>query len=175
MRLRRRQAAAAGVAGGSDAPARLLGWATGLLAADRAEWGQAMLGELDRLESRAPRWRFAAGCSAAAMILPPWGRVAAAAGSLAAVAAGGLGVFAVLAGYLLAGGSLLRRPGVAGPGLAGGLFVAAAWLAVSGLGFGRFLGPIIMPGALPLLVIVVPAVVGAGGTLWAGSAVAGRR
>jgi len=194
----RQTAAMAAPAGGSDAPARLLGWATGLLDADRAEWGQAMLGELDRLEGRAPRWRFAAGCSAASMILPPWGRAAAAAGSLAAVAAGGLGVFAfasihygmgrsvgtwvfaailfaILAGYLLAGGSLLRRPGVAGPGLAGGLFVAAAWLAVSGWGFGRFLGPITMPGALPLLVIVVPAVVGAGGTLWAGSAVAGRR
>jgi len=194
----RQTAAMAAPAGGSDAPARLLGWATGLLDADRAEWGQAMLGELDRLEGRAPRWRFAAGCSAASMILPPWGRAAAAAGSLAAVAAGGLGVFAfasihygmgrsvgtwafaailfaILTGYLLAGGSLLRRPGVAGPGLAGGLFVAAAWLAVSGWGFGRFLGPITMPGALPLLVIVVPAVVGAGGTLWAGSAVAGRR
>jgi hypothetical protein len=132
------------------------------------------------------------------MILPPWGRAAAAAGSLAAVAAGGLGLFAfasihyglgrsagtwigaailftILAGYLLAGGSLLRRPGVAGPGLAGGLLVAAAWLAVSGWSFGRILGPITTPGARPLLVIVVPAVVGAGGTLWAGSAVAGRR
>src|SRR6185437_12298056 len=194
----RQTAAMAAPAGGSDAPARLLGWATGLLAADRAEWGQAMLGELDRLEGRAPRWRFAAGCSAAAMILPPWGRAGAAAAGLAAFAAAGFGLYAfasihyglgrsigtwifaailfgVLAGYLLAGGSLLRRPGVAGPGLAGGLFVAAAWLAVSGWGFGRFLGPITMPGALPLLVIVVPAVVGAGGTLWAGSAVAGRR
>jgi len=190
--------APAAPAGGSDAPARLLGWATGLLAADRAEWGQAMLGELDRLEGRAPRWRFAAGCSAAAMILPPWGRAAAAAGSLAVVAAGGLGlfafasihyglgrspgiwvfaaiVFAILAGYLLAAGSLLRRPGVAGPGLVGGLFVAAAWLTVSGWTFDQLLGPITMPGALPLLVIVVPAVVGAGGTLWTGSAEAGRR
>jgi hypothetical protein len=202
--LRRRQTAAVSApAGGShgpadDAPARLLGWATGLLAADRAEWGQAMLGELDRLEGRAARWRFAAGCSAASMILPPWGRATAAAGSLAAVAACGFGLFAaasihyglgrsagtwvfavilfvILAGYLLAVGSLLRRPGVAGPGLAGGLLVAGAWPAVSGWGFDRFLGPMTMPGALPLLVIVVPAAVGAGGTLWAGSAVAGRR
>jgi len=55
----RQTAAMAAPAGGSDAPARLLGWATGLLDADRAEWGQAMLGELDRLEGRAPRWRFA--------------------------------------------------------------------------------------------------------------------
>jgi len=198
MIMRYHQTAPADPASRSDAPARLLGWATGLLAADRAEWGQAMLGELDRLEGRAPRWRFAAGCSAAAMILPPWGRAGAAAAGLAAFAAAGFGLYAfasihyglgrsigtwifaailfgVLAGYLLAGASLLRRPGVAGPGLAGGLFVAGAWLAVSGLGFGRFLGPILMPGALPLLVIVVPAVVGAGGTLWAGSAVAGRR
>src|SRR6185312_17377198 len=94
MIMRYHQTAPADPASRSDAPARLLGWATGLLAADRAEWGQAMLGELDRLEGRAPRWRFAAGCSAASMILPPWGRAAAAAGSLAAVAACGLGVFA---------------------------------------------------------------------------------
>jgi hypothetical protein len=196
--LRRRQAAAAGVADGDDGPARLLGWAAGLLAADRAEWGQAMLGELDRLDGRARRWRFAAGCSAAAMVLPPWGRAAAAAGLLSVVAAGGLGllafasihyglgrspgtwvfaaiVFAILAGYLLGAGSLLRRPGVAGPGLTGGLFVAAAWLTFSGWTFDQLLGPITMPGALPLLVIVVPAVVGAGGTLWTGSAGAGRR
>src|SRR5215813_7759849 len=94
---RRRQAAAPVPADRDDAPARLLGWATGLLSADRAEWGQAMLGELDRLEGRGPRWRFAAGCSAAAMMLPPWGRAAAAAGSLAAVAAGGFGLFAFAA------------------------------------------------------------------------------
>jgi len=198
LRLRRRQAAAAGVADGDDGPARLLGWAAGLLAADRAEWGQAMLGELDRLDGRGRRWRFAAGCSAATMVLPPWGRAAAAAGALSAVAAGGLGmlvfasihyglghspgtwvfaaiVFAILAGHLLGAGSLLRRPGVAGPGLTGGLFVAAAWLTVSGWTFDQLLGPITMPGALPLLVIVVPAVVGAGGTLWTGSAEAGRR
>ena len=53
--------------------------------------------------------------------------------------------------------------------------MAAAWLAVSGWTFGKLLGPITMPGAKPLLVLVVPAVVGAGGTLWAGSAEAGRR
>ena len=64
---------------------------------------------------------------------------------------------------------------LAGPGLTGGLFVAAAWLTVSGWTFDQLLGPITMPGALPLLVIVVPAVVGAGGTLWTGSAEAGRR
>ena len=35
-----------------DVPARLLGWAAGLLAAERAEWGQAMAGELDQRRLR---------------------------------------------------------------------------------------------------------------------------
>ena len=38
-----------------DVPARLLGWAVGLLAAERAEWGQAMAGELDQIDGRAER------------------------------------------------------------------------------------------------------------------------
>jgi hypothetical protein len=202
--LRRLRTAPAAPAGGrdgpadaGDAPARLLGWATGLLAADRAEWGQAMLGELDRIEGRARRWRFAAGCSAAAMVLPPWGRAAAVAGSVAAVAACGFGLLvyaeiryglgrstatwiwaavllAILASYTLAAVALARRPGVAGPGLAGGLFVAAAWLAMSGWTFDRHLTSITAPGAKPLLVIAVPAAVGAGVTLWGGSAAVGR-
>jgi len=33
-----------------DVPARLLRWAVGLLSAPRAEWGQAMLGELDHID-----------------------------------------------------------------------------------------------------------------------------
>src|SRR5512142_3553224 len=70
-----------------DAPARLLGWAVGLLAEQRQEWGQAMIGELDRLHGRARRWRFALGCVAAAVSMPPWGRMAAALGTLMAVAA----------------------------------------------------------------------------------------
>ncbi len=36
-----------------DVPVRLLRWAVGLLSARRAEWGQAMLGELDYIEGRA--------------------------------------------------------------------------------------------------------------------------
>jgi hypothetical protein len=44
-----------------DAPARLLGWAIGLLAAQREQWGQAMIGELDRLDCSVRRWRFALG------------------------------------------------------------------------------------------------------------------
>src|SRR5436190_8872008 len=76
-----------------DPPARLLGWAVGLLAEPRREWGQAMIGELDRLDGRARRWRFALGCVVAAVVMPPWGRAVAALGALMAVAASGGGLF----------------------------------------------------------------------------------
>src|ERR1700693_4219745 len=75
-----------------DAPARLLGWAVGLLPAERVEWGQAMLGELDRIEGRARRWRFALGCVAGVVLLPPWGPV----GPMAALLAVALGSAVVL-------------------------------------------------------------------------------
>jgi hypothetical protein len=48
------------------------GGAVGLLSAQRAEWGQAMLGELDHIEGRRQRWRFTVGCAGAALLLPPW-------------------------------------------------------------------------------------------------------
>ena len=174
-----------------DAPARLLGWAAGLLAAERAEWGQAMAGELDQIGGRAERWRFAAGCVSTALLLPPWGRAGAAVVAFTAGAAGCAGLFAcaiirypgndggiwvflavllvILAGYILAGSVLVLRPGVAGPGLAGGLVVAAAWLALAG-----FTGAA-PPLGLPLLLVVVPLAVGAGGTWRGGTATFGRR
>ena len=40
-----------------------------------------------------------------------------------------------LVGCILGGSVLLRRPGVAGPGLVGGLLVAASWLTVGGFTF----------------------------------------
>ncbi len=192
---RRLLAAPGGRAADGDAAARLVGWAVGLLDASRGEWGQAMIGELDRLDGRARRWRFALGCVGAALVLPPWGRAAAALGVLMSVAAaaGGLAVYthvhyrlstdgwtwvsaAVLAvflvGYVLGGSALLRRPGVAGPGLVGGLLVAAAWLAVGGFTFTRWLNSL---WSHWWLLIVVPVVVGVGGTLWGGNAVVGRR
>lgn len=61
-----------------------------LLSAQRAEWGQAMLGELDHIDGWGRRWRFAAGV-------------------------------------------MLRQPGVAIPGLLGGLLVALAWLVPYGV------------------------------------------
>jgi hypothetical protein len=56
-----------------DGPLRLLQWAVGLLPTDRVDWGQAMLGELDRIERRSGRWRFALGCVTGVVLLPPWG------------------------------------------------------------------------------------------------------
>src|SRR5258708_902240 len=70
-----------------DIPALLLRWAVGLLSAERAEWGQAMLGELGYIDGRARRLRFTLGCVTAALLLPPWGRAAAGAWAMIAVAA----------------------------------------------------------------------------------------
>lgn len=193
--IRRRLLAGPGDRMSQDAPARLLGWAVGLLAAEREQWGQAMIGELDRLDGRARRWRFALGCVGAAVVMPPWGRAAAALWALMAVAAsaGGLALYThvhyrlgtdgwtwvgaaillmVLVGYILGGSALLRRPGVAGPGLVGGLFVAAAWLTVGGFTFNRWLNS---SGWDWWLLFLAPVVVGVAGTLWGGSAAVGRR
>ncbi len=54
----------------ADAPAGLLVWAVGLLPADRAPWGQAMVGELGQLQHRSKRWRFVLGCLVATVLLP---------------------------------------------------------------------------------------------------------
>ena len=179
-----------------DAPLQLLRWAAGLLSAQRAEWGQAMLGELAHIEGRARRWRFTIGCIGAALLLPPWGRAAGAVLAIVAVAVGSLGVYAsviiryrlgtssligaaivatFLLGFVLAAIVLLRRPRVAVPGLVGGLVVALAWMAASGFTFSNMILRVWPAWALPLLVIVVPAAVGGLGTLWGGSAAAGRR
>lgn len=193
--LRRRLLVAPQDRPGGDPPARLLGWAVGLLADQRQEWGRAMIGELDRLDGRARRWRFAAGCAAAAVVMPPWGRTAAALGVMAAVVAGAGGLYAythvhyglrtdgwtwvgavilllILVGYILAGSVLLRRPGVAAPGLVGGLLVTAAWLAVGGFTFSEWLKPVPQH---PWLIFLAPIVVGAGAALWGGDAAIGRR
>ncbi len=179
-----------------DMPTRLLRWAVGLLSPQRGEWGQAMLGELDHIDGRGPRLRFTLGCVIAALLLPPWGRAAAGVWAMIAVAVGSVGLYAsvairyglgvgdwvaaailvvFLAGYLLAASALLRRPGVAIPGLLGGLFVALAWLAMSGFTFYGVIAPHTTPLAPPVLVIAVPLVVGAAGTLSGRDAVVGRR
>ena len=179
-----------------DAPLRLLRWTVGLLSVSRAEWGQAMLGELASIEGRGRRWRFTIGCVGATLLLPPWGRAGAGVLAFVATAIGGIGLYGsvviryglgpvawvwaaivlvFLLALVLAAVSLLRRPGVAAPGLVAGLFIALAWMVMYGFGFVRFLTSVLPPWAVPLLHFVVPAAVGVVGTLWGGSAVAGRR
>ncbi|MDX6535988.1 MAG: hypothetical protein QOD37_329 [Gaiellales bacterium] len=52
-----------------DRAARLLLLAVSGLPADRADWGQAMLGELDEATGSRARWRFSVGCVKAVMTL----------------------------------------------------------------------------------------------------------
>ena len=182
-----------------DGPLRLLQWAVGLLPADRVDWGQAMLGELDRIEGRSGRWRFALGCVTGVVLLPPWGSdgpmavlVAAALGSAVVFGIGFvhfglatnpwnwvmLAILAVLVMSSLVTVSVqLRRPGVARLGLVGGLFVAAAWLVVSGFTWQGIISPIYSVGAWsgPAVLIGVPLVVGVGGAWRSKSASVGRR
>ncbi len=175
------QAVPAGPAVRGDAPERLLRWAAGLLSARREEWGQAMLGELGHIDGRGRRWRFAAGCAGAALLLPPWGRAAAAVWAMVVAAAGAAGVyvsvalryrlgagdwvFAVIAlmflvSFTLAAATLLRRPGIALPGLLGGLLVALTWLALSGFTFYGVTAPMTAPWSPLIAEVAVPVLVG---------------
>jgi hypothetical protein len=152
--LRRR--ATSGAANRMDASATLLAWAIGFLAADRSEWGRAMVGELERIEKRSKRWRFSLGCLVAALLVPPRradsGRLVV--GLVAAVAAGcvaltsyglvrypgvlaGRGTWsalatfvAVLTGLVLMTAIIVRRGGAGIVELAGGVAVAAVWILV---------------------------------------------
>src|SRR5262249_26283262 len=77
-----------------DAPERLLRWAVGLLPPHRAGGGGAMLGELGHLDGRRQRLRFAAGCTGAALVMPPWGRAAAGLWAMVAITAASLTIWA---------------------------------------------------------------------------------
>ena len=182
-----------------DLPLRLLQWAVGLLHADRVDWGQAMLGELDRIEGPsaavALRSRMCRrGLNAAARgsrrsdgrtdCYRSWGAVILGIGFVHFGLAANPGnwvmltiVAALLMSLIIAVSVLLRRPGVVGPGLVGGLFVAAAWLACSRLTLLGLVDPIRSIGRLsvPLLMLTVPLIVGMVGTWRSGSALAGRR
>jgi hypothetical protein len=74
---------------------RYLGAVVRLLPASRQEWGRAMHAELAAIDSAAERWRFALGCSRAALV--PSARTHAAGRSLATAGAVGL----VLGGQLV--------------------------------------------------------------------------
>jgi hypothetical protein len=179
-----------------DAPLRLMRWAAGLLSPQRHEWGQAMLGELDHLDGRIRRMRFALGCVGAALVLPPWGRAAAGAWAMITLAVASVGLYTSVAihyrlaagdwvaagiltvfvtGVLLGASALVRRPGVAIPGLLGGLIITVTWLTLSGFTFLDQILPDIVPWHPLVEVIVVPFVVGAAGTVWGRDPVVGRR
>lgn len=53
-----------------DLPARLLQRIVRWMPGDRAEWGAAMIAELDEVEACADRWRFALGCMTVALHPP---------------------------------------------------------------------------------------------------------
>jgi hypothetical protein len=179
-----------------DAPLRLMRWAAGLLSPQRHEWGQAMLGELDHLDGRIRRMRFALGCIGAALVLPPWGRAAAGVWAMIVLAAGAVGLYGGMAaryrlggggwiaaailtvfviGVLLGASALVRRPGVAIPGLLGGLVITVTWLTLSGFTFLDQILPNTVPWHRLMQVIVVPFIVGAAGTLWGRDPIVGKR
>lgn len=178
-----------------DAPLRLLGWAVSLLSPQRAEWGQAMLGELGHLDGRLRRMRFALGCTGAALVLPPWGRAAVGLWATIGLTAASFTLFAgltvgyrlgvgdwialavvgiICVGYLLGASALLRRPGVALPGLLGGVFATVVGLGMSG--FTAVNQVTFIPNSWQqwVRVIAVPAAIGAAGTLWGRDPAAGR-
>lgn len=151
---RRRDARRKAVTATSDAPSRLLSWAVGALPADRALWGTAMVGELDQMDTRRQRWRFAVGCASAAVFLPSRRAdsagvaarlVAATALACAGLVAYGLGQYpkiitqagtrpalavflCVLVGYTVISAILVRRGPVTRSGLVCGLGLAAVWV-----------------------------------------------
>jgi hypothetical protein len=179
-----------------DAPVRLLRWAIGLLSPERAEWGQAMLGEIGHIDGRVRRMRFALGCVGAALVLPPWGRAAAGVWAMIglAVAAVGLNaglavgyrlgvgdwiafvvVLAVCAAFLLGASALLRRPGIAVPGLIGGAFATLVTLAMTGFSAVDQVVFIPSPWQRWVIVIGMPAAVGVAAALWRRDPASARR
>ena len=169
-----------------DAPLRLMRWAAGLLSPQRHEWGQAMLGELDHIDGRIQRMRFTLGCVTTALVLPPWGRAAAGVWTMITLAAASVGLYVSVAihyrlatgewvaagiltifvtGVLLGASALVRRPGVAVPGLLSGLIVALTSLSLSGFTFLDQVLPQTVHWHGWVDVVVVPFVVGAAGTM----------
>jgi hypothetical protein len=186
--------------GRDDIPVRLLQWAIGLLPADRADWGRAMIAELDRLEGRSQRWRFALGCVGSLLAQRPRRGAAAGAAALVLLGLGGAVVFGVafarfgldanpwnwvllavmftlVLGYVVGTSALVRRPGVVAPGLTSGLVLLISWLASRDFTFSGILGPVGPRAGWPYLVslILVPVLLGLAATLRSGSAVVGRR
>ncbi len=196
---RRAQAPVAPDAQRPDLPTVVLDFTIRLLDGDRAEWGQAMVGELASVAGRAARLRFVWGCLRAVILVPPrrgdFGRpvlalvLAGAAGSVGLVGYGlvqypglvtGAGTWVevaafvgVLAAYTVIVILIVRHRGAARSGLVAGLAVAALWFAVALVMVAHPAEP-----ALMLLLLAIPAAalaVGAAGAWQSGTATAGRR
>jgi hypothetical protein len=177
----------------ADLPAAIVGWAARLLSTDRAEWGQAMLGELEQYQDSA-RWRYALGCAVAAVGLPRRGRsgrrvmasvLAAASAGVGLVGYGfarypgmvtGAGTWlalaafvALLAGFVVVAGVTTRQSPVAVTGLVSGCVLAGVWLVVGGF--------VLLDRSTALLVVLplAPIAVGVLGARRGHSRVAGRR
>ena len=106
-----------------DHPRSVLAFAVKGLPADRADWAQAMLVELDRVEGRRERWQFSLGCAWASARIrvaspEPGGAL------LRAVVLGGAAIALALVGY-----GLLRYPGLRSePNFWGAMIVFVATL-----------------------------------------------
>ena len=155
-----------------------------------------MLGELAHLDGRWRRIRFAFGCTCAALIMPPWGRATAGIWATVRVTAASVAIYTglaiqyrlgvgdwialavfviICAGYLLGTSALLRRPGVALPGVLGGGLATLVWLALSGLTAVDQVTFIPTGWQKGVTMLAVPAVIGATATLWRHDPAAGRR
>jgi hypothetical protein len=140
--------------GRADVPAAIVGWATGLLATDRAEWGQAMEGELGQYHGPA-RWHYALGCAVAALGLPRrggsgrWVVMSVLVAAIACAALVGyefvrypsmvtgagtwlaLATFAgALVGFVVVTGVVTRESRIGTTALVAGCVIAGVWIAV---------------------------------------------
>jgi hypothetical protein len=125
-----------------DAPRRIVALAARALPSARADWGAAMVAELDHVDGRGARWRFALGCARVAAFRAPAREMAVA---VAAVAA--------LVGY-----GFVRWPGM----VADDVVVGAIHLAVLVLLLAAYLRASVSPAAVGWAGLLVAA-------LWAAS------
>ena len=165
---------------GADIPAAVVGWAARLLSVDRAEWGQAMLGELGQYKGSA-RWRYALGCAVAAIGLPRRGRSARwvmASVLVASIVSAGLVGYgfarypgmvtgagtwlalaafaAVLAGFVVVTGVTTRQSPIGVTGLVCGCALAGVWIVVGAVALStRSTGSMFLLLILPLASIAV--------------------
>ena len=173
---------------GADIPAAVVEWAARLLSGDRAEWGQAMLGELGQYQGFA-RSRFALGCAVAALGLPRrdrsgrWVMVSVPGAAVASAGLVGYGFArypgmvtgrgtwlalaafaAVLVGFVAVTGATTRRSPVGVTGLISGCVLAGVSIAIGAAATsGRSKASIFLLLIIPVASVAVGAVATRGG------------